>query len=160
MRGYDTDVFSLFACAVGRSNLLGRQRDKRGRFLPGNKSGTKFKKGNQAASKYDPEYCDRMLAYFRSEEKYPQFEEFADSINVTGNTLNNWRSDHEEFNAVYERCLEIQRMKLNKFALLGVFNSSYAKFIAVNHHGMAERTEQKLSADDGVEVYVNVKAPN
>ena len=139
---------------------MARERDKRGRFKKGNGSGEKFAKGNKAASKYDPAYCDMMLTYFRGDERYPQFEEFADKINVTGNTLNNWRAEYEEFNEVYERCHEIQRMKLNKFALLGTFNASYAKFIAVNHHGMAEKTEQKISADEGVEVYVNVKTPN
>ena len=120
---------------------MGRERDKRGRFLPGNKSGKKFEEGNLAASKYDEKYCDQMLSYFRSEEKYPQFEEFADLINVTTSTLNNWKAEHKEFNDIYERCLQVQRMKLNKFALLGVFNAAYAKFIAVNHHGMAEKTE-------------------
>lgn len=109
--------------------------------MPGNKAGEKFKPGNDVSSKYQTEYCDRMLRYFRSEEKYPQFEEFADSIDVTTETLNNWREKHEEFADVYARCKELQRMKLNKFALLGTFNASYAKFIAVNHHGMAEKTE-------------------
>ena len=117
-----------------------RERDKRGRFLPGNKSGKQFDVGNQAASKYDKKYCEAMLLYFRGEEKYPQFEEFADSINVTVDTISRWRDEHEEFKTVYDRCVQLQRMKLNKFALLGVFNASYAKFIAVNHHGMAEKT--------------------
>lgn len=136
---------------------MARERDSRGRFKKGNTSGKKYKDGNKAASKYDPKYCDMMLTYFRGEERYPQFEEFADMINVTGNTLNNWRAEYEEFNEVYERCHEIQRMKLNKFALMGTFNASYAKFIAVNHHGMSEKSEQKLTADEGYNVVVRVE---
>lgn len=136
---------------------MGRERDKRGRFLPGNKSGKKFNAGNDAASKYDEAYCDMMLTYFRGEERYPQFEEFADIINVTTETLNNWCNEHEEFRAIHFRCKEIQRMKLNKFALLGVFNSSYAKFIAANHHGMTDKSEQKLTTDEGYNVVVRVE---
>ena len=135
---------------------MGRERDKRGRFLPKNTLGNKFAVGNDAASKYDIKYCDKMLKYFRSDEKYPQFEEFADSIDVTLNTLNNWRADHEEFNEVYERCHEIQRMKLNKYALIGTFNSSYAKFIAVNHHGMAEKQEHDITGVEGVDLNIEL----
>ena len=135
---------------------MARERDKRGRFLPGNKSGKQFDVGNQAASKYEEKYCDEMLKYFRGKEKYPQFEEFADSINVTTETLNNWCSEHEEFRAVYDRCVQIQRMKLNKFALLGVFNSSYAKFIAVNHHGMAEKQEHEISGIEGIDLNIEI----
>lgn len=138
---------------------MGRERDKRGRFLPGNKSGNKFTKGNSAASKYDEAYCDRMLSYFRSDEKYPQFEEFADSINVTTETLNNWREGHPEFDAVYVRCKELQRMKLNKFALLGTFNASYAKFIAVNHHDMSDKSEHGIEGLEGWDVKITIDKP-
>lgn len=138
---------------------MGRERDKRGRFLPGNKSGKKFEIGNEASSKYDVEYCERMLKYFRSGEKYPQFEEFADSINVTTETLNNWREKHEEFDAVYVRCKELQRMKLNKFALLGTFNASYAKFIAVNHHDMSDKSEHGIEGLEGWDVKITIDKP-
>jgi hypothetical protein len=47
-------------------------------------------------------------------------------------------------------------MKLNKFALIGVFNSSYAKFIAVNHHGMAEKQEHEISGIEGIDLNIEI----
>jgi hypothetical protein len=45
-------------------------------------------------------------------------------------------------------------------SLGGRYNGNFAKFIASNAFGMGEKSEHKVAADEGVEVFINVKAPD
>lgn len=144
------------------------QRNAKGQFVKGNSAGrqfeknntvgaaTRFKKRNTAAVKYRAEYCDRMLRYFKEHTEYPQFEEFADSIGVTVGTLRNWAETRPRFEAIRERCAEIQCAKLNAGALAGRFDSSYAKFIAVNHHNMRDKMTQEVETVKPFEIKISV----
>ena len=121
-----------------------------GQFKKGNTVGaaTRFATGNKLSEKYREEYCDKMLAYFRDEkEKYPTFELFADSIGVHANTLMGWQESHPRFGAVYAHCKAIQKGKLIRGGVLGVFNPAVVKFVATNCHGMSDKVEsdQKMS---------------
>ncbi len=143
-------------------------RNAKGQFVKGNSAGrqfeknntvgteTRFKNGNTAAVKYKAEYGDRMLTYFREHTGYPQFEEFADSIGVTVGTLKNWADARPRFAAIRDRCAEIQCAKLNAGALAGRFDSSYAKFIAVNHHNMRDKMTQEVETVKPFEISLSV----
>ncbi len=144
------------------------ERNAKGQFVKGNSAGrqfvknntvgeqTRFKAGNTAAVKYKTEYGDRMLRYFREHSGYPQFEEFADSIGVTVGTLKNWAESRPRFAAIRERCAEIQCAKLNAGALAGRFDSSYAKFIAVNHHGLRDKMTAEVESVRPFEISLSV----
>ena len=113
-----------------------------GRFEKGNEIGseTRFAAGNSLSNKYREEYCAAMLAYFRSEKGFPTFELFADSIGVHAHTLENWRGAHPRFGTVYDHCLSIQRGRLLRDGLAGKYNPTVMKFVAVNCHGMSDKS--------------------
>lgn len=147
-------------------------RDERGRFIKGHtfSESQLFEKENAAACKYKPEYCGRMLEYFNQpptrveywrrydkegkilEEKpmvvpneYPTFEGFAASIGVTTRTLLNWCEENHRFSHYYARARELQKGKLITNTLSGFYNPQFAKFEAINNHGMTEKTQQDAS---------------
>lgn len=118
-----------------------KDRDEKGRFTKGNSR--RFAEGNDAAVKYKDEYCERMLEWFMSEERpFPQFTFFAEELGVGERTLFGWCSEHPRFADYYARCKQIQLAKLNEGTMFKQFDSSFAKFIAINCHGMKEKVEQ------------------
>lgn len=136
-------------CKSGASS----ERDKRGRFSP----------GNAAASKYREEYADMLIEYFNRkpntlerklvrvgggvEERpvyvpceYPTLEGFAASIGVTTDTLRNWCDKYSRFRHNYMRARELQRAILTINAIMGLYPAGPAIFEAVNHHGMTYKS--------------------
>lgn len=112
-------------------------------FYKGNEIGkeTRFTEGHDLSQKYKEEYCQEMLNYFHTYAGYPTFELFADSIGVIDETLRNWCESYPNFATAYARCKNIQKGKLVDGALVEKYNSNFAKFVAVNCHGMKERSE-------------------
>jgi hypothetical protein len=112
-------------------------------FEKGNEIGkeTRFKEGNNAHNKYKKEYCQGMVEYFRNNEMYPLFELYADSINVTDETLRNWCENYPEFGSAYNICKNIQKGRLIDGALSGRLNPTFSQFVAKNCHGMRDKTE-------------------
>lgn len=156
-------------------------RDERGRFTKGHKFSENqlFEKENAAACKYKPEYADRLIEYFSQpptrveylerydkegnviEKKpmivpneYPTFEGFAMSIGVHTDTLRNWCEISQRFRHCYARAREMQRGKLITNTLSGFYNPQFAKFEAINNHGMTEKTQQDTS------LVLSVKMPD
>ena len=118
-----------------------KDRDDKGRFTKGHSK--RFEEGNDAASKYKDEYCERMLEWFASEERpFPQFIFFALEIGVDNTTLINWCKEHPRFQTYYEKCKQIQLGKLMEGAMFKQFDPSFSKFVAINCHGMKEKVEQ------------------
>ena len=147
-------------------------RDERGRFTKGNKISENqlFKKENAVACKYKPEYADKLIEYFSQPatrveyakkfdkdgnvvgetpvvlpNDYPTFEGFAASIGVHTDTLRNWCETSRRFRYCYVRAREMQKGKLITNTLSGFYNPQFAKFEAINNHGMTEKTQQDAS---------------
>ena len=119
-------------------------RDKNGRFTKGNTIGeaTRFKEGHTESSKYRDEICEMMITYFKTSEDFPTFEEFAGEIlGVDEQTLANWQEAHAQFRIAHDICLTIQKGKLKKGGVSGKYNAAFSKFIAVNCHGMSDKSE-------------------
>lgn len=152
-------------------------RNKSGRFTKGNN----FAKGKGRPGKYKKEYADMLIDYFsvpkmvtfwkrkyyangkvKEEEPitqppiYPTFEGFAKSIGVTSGTLQNWREKYPSFNEAYERALDMQKDILITNSLGGLYNGNFAKFIASAQFGMVEKTEQKITGIDGIDLNIEV----
>ena len=122
-----------------------KDRDDKGRFVKGNDSGkaTRAKEGNDLASKYKDEYCEQMLKWFMDESRpFPQFTFFAEELGVGERTLLNWCAEHRRFADYYARCKQIQLAKINEGTMFRQFDPSFAKFLAINCHGMKEKVEQ------------------
>lgn len=152
-------------------------RNKSGRFTKGNN----FAKGEGRPGKYKKEYAEMLVEYFsvpkmvtywkrkyyssgqvKEEEPittppiYPTFEGFAKSIGVTSGTLQNWREKYPSFNEAYERALDMQKDILITNSLGGLYNGNFAKFIASAQFGMVEKTEQKITGIDGIDLNIEV----
>ncbi len=133
-------------------------RNEKGQFCEGNEIGkeTRFSEGHEFSKKYNDKYCDEMVKYFHTYSGYPTFELFADSIGVIDDTLRNWCEEFPQFRHAYKRCMNIQKGKLIDNTLSEKYNANFAKFVAVNCHGMKERIEQDVNANGALEVNINV----
>lgn len=115
-----------------------------GRFKKGNTIGieTRVKPGETLASKYKDEYCEKMLEYFKNATDFPTFEEFAGRIIGIGErTLWDWKEKHPQFATTFEQCLAIQKGMTIAGGMSGKYNAAFAKFMAVNCHGMSDKSE-------------------
>lgn len=115
-----------------------------GQFKKGNTIGkeTRFKEGHTLSCKYKNEYCEMMIDFFRNAKDFPTFEEFAgEVIDVDEQTLQNWKEEHPQFRTAYAKCLTIQKGRLVKGGVSGKYNAAFSKFIAVNCHGMTDKSE-------------------
>ena len=142
-----------------------RQRDERGRFVKGHsmEEGAGFEPGNLEASKYQEKFCADMLRFFDdvyAEGNYPTFEMFASAIDVTARTLENWAGVYPEFSDAYTACKNKQRGALLEGAMAGRFNATFAKFVAVNCHGMKEKVEGELKGSGGFKICVGYLEEN
>ena len=136
-----------------------RQRDERGRFVKGHDrpEGAGFQPGNLESSKYDAKYPEDIKIYFKQiydEGNYPTFEGYADSIGVTARTLENWCEAHPLFKDAYDFCKNKQRGALLEGAMAGRFNATFAKFVAVNCHGMKEKVESEIKGSGSFNISV------
>lgn len=154
---------------------MGAGRNENGQFTQGNTF------GGAAKTKYGGDMPERLIQYFkvpavevRYTEKldkdgniveripyevaceYPTFEGFAASVGVCIRTLENWRDRHKRFAEAYELCTTIQKNLLIVNSMRGRYNSTFAKFIAVNHHGMKDKIVEELDASDGLEVSIRM----
>ena len=142
-----------------------KHKENKGRFKPGNEIGkeTRFKIGHNFSNKYNVSYCEAMLKYFKEEIEaghYPTFELFAVSIGVTHDTLLNWKVGHPQFRSIYDLCKTLQKGVMMSGTMEGRFNPVFAKFLAVNCHGMVEKTEQKVEGDTNATLTVNIHEVN
>ena len=135
------------------------------KFKKGNTIGkeTRFKVGHTFSNKYKTEYCEQMLKYFKDEIEeghYPTFELYAVSIGVVNDTLLNWADAHPQFRHAYEACKSLQKGIMISGTMEGRFNPVFAKFLAVNCHGMVEKSEQKVEGDTNATITVNIHEVN
>lgn len=120
-------------------------RDEKGRFTKGNPSNP----GNDFASKYNPEYDDRMIEWFKQrleEGKYPTFERFAVfELGVDDDTLDNWANKFPGFRRAKKICESMQIADLKEGGLEERYNSAFTKFVMSACHGLSEKTETDSS---------------
>lgn len=146
--------------------------ENKGRFNKGNEIGkdTRFVFGNNLSCKYTEEYCDKLLEWFsvpecktqykisyypdgtiRSEEPimlpptFPTFELFAASIGVSNGTLKNWCSKYPRFNNAYQLAKAVQLGIAKQNAVAKLYDCNFVKFLLINDHGMAEKTESDVT---------------
>ena len=111
----------------------------------------KTKKPFGRPSKYNPKYCQEIEEFFRyiiASGNYPTFEGFAAKICVSTDTLQEWKSKHEDFSVSYNKVLNLQKENLFMKTLRKEYDSGFAKFLACACYGMSDRTQvDNISSD-------------
>lgn len=117
-------------------------------------------------TKYKPEYCDEIIAFFdvpRSEQRVksvttgkndyektdyetvpnplPTLAKFARSIKVSRDTVNQWVKDHPEFSDAHNVAKDIQKDFLVDNGLEGLYPPASFIFTAKNITDMRDKTE-------------------
>ena len=109
--------------------------------------------------KYKKEYCEGIIEYCRGcDGEYRTLEGYADAIGVCVDTLHEWRKQHPEFSEAYNRAKNAQKAILIEGGLTGRFNTQFAKFVAINCHGMSEKQDLNIGGqdDNNLEVKITV----
>jgi len=138
------------------------------------------KPGPKGPSKYRPELCDELLEFFdiphsrviktvttgkgdfgKVEEKevandLPHFVTFAQKIGVSVETLNAWTKTYPEFSEAYSKAKLINERMLASNALKGLYNATFAIFMAKNKFGW--RDEQHIKGEGVAPQIVIVRA--
>lgn len=121
-------------------------------------------------SKYDPKYCEEIVAFFNREPsvplihdgevmmhkgepimvacRLPTFEMFALSIGVHRETLRNWADANPEFFAAYKKAEDYQKEILIQNGLSGGYEKTFAIFTAKNVTDMNDKQQIDHSSSD------------
>lgn len=116
-------------------------------------------------TKYKPEYCEQILAFFNVEptkfiteittfkngttkerevevaNNLPTLERFAFNLGVSRDSLQEWAKVHPEFSVAYKRAKELQEQIWKVNALNGNYNAAFAIFMGKNVYGYKDKTE-------------------
>ncbi len=119
-------------------------------------------------SKYDPKYCDELIAFFDIEPSYqsevtitykngdkrtenkqvannlPTLAGFASKIGVHRDTLNEWTREHPEFSDSLKKAKELQEHILISNGLQGLYQGAFAIFTAKNILNWRDKQETEV----------------
>jgi hypothetical protein len=127
-----------------------------------------FKPGQP--TKYDPEYCEKVIEYFRREptstlykreyfkdgtiktevpiltaNQLPTFEKFADEIGVHVDTLHEWCKVHTEFSEAYAHAKKLQEHIWKVNSLGNLYNAQFAQFLGKNCFGYKDKIDVDMN---------------
>ena len=134
--------------------------------------------------KFRPEYCERILSYFRVParrveykesyypdgalksrepvvfaQEFPTFQGFADEIGVHFNTLRSWAENPRctGFKEAYGRAGQLQEKNFIVGSMSGQYSASFAQFFAKSCLGYRDRGEPDAGeASKSLEVKIRV----
>lgn len=119
-------------------------------------------------TKYKPEYCKEIIAYFRDFETFdeipveesqsedgktttkmkrvpaapPSITKFATKIGVSRETLHEWKRTHKEFSDAFKQAKQIYEDVITDGAVLGMYNAYFTALIMKNRFDWKEKGEQ------------------
>ena len=124
-------------------------------------------------TKYKKEYCEQIVAYFRDFEMFdeipvdkqdkegnvstsmkqiparpPSLTKFATSINVSRETLHEWKRTHKEFSDAFGQAKKIYEDVMVDGAITGLYNAFFTKLVMSNRFDWKEKSETKVSVDE------------
>lgn len=123
-------------------------------------------------TKFKKQYCQAIVDFFSTPpnrevkvgnneyelrvNNFPKFHEFADSIEVNGDTVVDWAAKENEkkypgFSAAYKKAKELQKWFLIENTLAGLYNPTFSIFTAKNITDMKD--EQKVKHGGDVDVH-------
>jgi hypothetical protein len=103
---------------------------------------------------YHPKLCKQIILYFQKVAKtdYPCFEGFCVENHNTVSTLWEWEKKYPDFSKAVDECRALQKTMLIQKSLKEEYSSSFAKFIAINCHGMIEKSEVNNNITGGLDL--------
>lgn len=99
---------------------------------------------------YTPEFIEaeaEALEEWMQDPSNIYFKKFAFERGYSYKRLSEFAAVNRRFKDTLERAREWQEIKLVEGGLLDEFNANLTKFVLINNHGWAEKTETKLSGD-------------
>ncbi len=116
--------------------------------------------------RYQPEFCDRLLAFFdvpafrvtevmkrdgsvslvETASELPTFASFAKSLDTTCSVLDSWEKKHPAFRDAAQKARDLQSNILIQNSLRGNYSSSFAVFTAKNLLGWRDGKEESSAA--------------
>lgn len=106
-------------------------------------------------TKYEPRYCDEIVAFFSGEvyeqtldqngkpiyipNKFPTMARFAANIGVHRATLLEWCDSHPDFFDAYKEAQSLQEAWLVEGAMVGAYVSNFSIFTAKNVLGWRDK---------------------
>jgi hypothetical protein len=128
------------------------------------------KNATGAPTKYNPEYCQSIVKYFKDAPvwqeiqdsstsdikggsrhskkipaRMPTFGQYASNIGVNGDTLVEWEKEHKDFSAAYNEAKRLQQEWLIEVGMSGECPPASFIFIAKNVTDMKDKTEVDMS---------------
>lgn len=124
-------------------------------------------------TKYTPEVCERIVEFFSKEPftpvktvdgdpvidrngvvvmqpcKLPTLEGFAIQEGIGTSTIWDWSSNHPQFSAAIMQAKQRQKDILIQNGLFGLYEKTFAKFVAINVTDMVEKSQQEITGKDG-----------
>ena len=114
------------------------------------------KKNKGAPTKYRPEYCEKLIDYFNIDpfetikdqegqdtgiyrHKFPSLERFAQSINVSVDSLDRWAVKYPDFCGAIKKGHQLQKSFLIESAMYGLTNPAFSIFAAKNIFGWSDQ---------------------
>ena len=125
-------------------------------------------------TKYKPEYCKEIVAYFRDFEMFeeapieetiendeeegkskastkikrwptrpPSLTKFATSIDVSRDTLHEWKKVHPEFSDAFSQAKQIYEDVMVDGAITGLYNAFFTKLVMANRFEWKDKIETK-----------------
>ncbi len=73
--------------------------------------------------------------------EFPSIEGFCGKLLISKQTFHNWTKEHPQLMDAYKVCKDLQKRHLVEHGLQGNYNSSFAKFVAINCTDMVEKKE-------------------
>ncbi len=152
------------ATKTNKKGATKKPRGKHGHFIPGNTVGkeTRFQSGNILSKKYNDEYPEELLKYFREKVEageVPFLGKWADSKGIDIKTAETWAKDtegeHARFSTVYAQCLELQKIALMSGGLSAKQHPRIVEFLLKNIHGMKEKVDAEVKGSGGLTINIH-----
>jgi DNA-binding XRE family transcriptional regulator len=126
-------------------------------------------------TKYKKEFCKQIVDFFDKDlyiiEKdkegfvtskriveFPTLEKFAHTIGVCRDTLHRWSTDkeHPEFSDAYKKAVSLQEDLFTRGCMEGVWNTTFAIFLAKNKFGWKDQKEVHQKIELGGPMKINI----
>lgn len=116
-------------------------------------------------SKYDPKYIEVIEEYIETiperPNQLPKIVDIAILIGVPEKTIYAWAKNEPEFRKSLDNIIDEQgKMLIDRGLFDKDCNSTIAKLILMNNHGMSEKRDTDIKSDGERVVAFNYVAPN
>lgn len=106
---------------------------------------------------YTNEVIEKMAEELLEWIKKPDnifFDDFCLDQDINPDYMSVWAQKNKRFLGAYEVAKKKEANKIKKGALTKDYDGGFAKFLLINNHGMAEKTESKISSDNPLAVFL------